>query len=596
MPKTIIEQFNLGGLADSKYSGGKGSVARILGANLHSTPGLLEAAQKLTKDSGSTITEFCKSSLACSDGNTYFPSSDSGKIWKRTSGGTYSLAHTTTPERGGAACLGIIEYNGFIYWVTERRLHRIKVSLTSDWATNAEEDWAKLGVDQTIGGTGQTYIPPTSIAETAAARQTFVPSKRRLQEVMIEVNAKGTGDWTLTVHDSSNVSIGSATITNANLATGRQFFQFASALELVKLATYHIHVTSTVADGTLKTNAASDLEGGSVETHVPCDTEFHPIREQNLVLYIGNGQYIAQVDDVTFSPFALDIWEPNRIKCLGKLGTDLLLGTFIADTVNKANVIRWNTWSISFTTSDDIPEAGINAFLDSDNFVIVNAGLAGNLYNYDGNLLEPFKRVPAGNATYSPTATTVVHPNAVGNLNGLMLFGLSNKTGNPADQGVYVLGHYDKGYPIVLSLDFPISTGNLTGVEIGSIVVSGNDVFIAWKDTTGSTSYGVDKLDWSNKYSGMIIESRLFSASRDSLRTTNKIVVAYDEYPANTTITIKYKRQKDTSWQTLTSKKDAERYFVIAEITLDHATLQIRVETTASGNNAPKLQSITVGL
>jgi len=49
----------------------------------------------------------------------------------------------------------------------------------------------------------------------------------------------------------------------------------------------------------------------------------------NQVLYIGDKNYLAQVDAGTFSNQALDVESSLRIKSLGRLMTDILLGTFI---------------------------------------------------------------------------------------------------------------------------------------------------------------------------------------------------------------------------------------------------------------------------
>ena len=62
----ILPQIN--GLADSKWSGVKYSVAKCVGLDLHSTPGLLQVHQKLTKDSGATVDAFCRVSLTASNG------------------------------------------------------------------------------------------------------------------------------------------------------------------------------------------------------------------------------------------------------------------------------------------------------------------------------------------------------------------------------------------------------------------------------------------------------------------------------------------------------------------------------------------------
>ena len=113
------------GLSDSKFSGILGSVYRCVGLDLHSEPGLLKVHQKLTKNSGTTVTEFCRVKVACSNGYSFWFSYTSGKIWARTSAGVWSLAYTTVPAAGSAGCLGAIEYNGYVYWATQSRLHRI---------------------------------------------------------------------------------------------------------------------------------------------------------------------------------------------------------------------------------------------------------------------------------------------------------------------------------------------------------------------------------------------------------------------------------------------------------------------------------------
>ena len=112
------------GLSDSKFSGLKGSFYRLVGIDGHSTPGILKVRQGLAKDSGATVDALCKVRIACSDGSTLWFSSTSGKIWRRTSAGVWSLVHTTTPVAGGTGCLGAIEHDGYIYWATESRLHR----------------------------------------------------------------------------------------------------------------------------------------------------------------------------------------------------------------------------------------------------------------------------------------------------------------------------------------------------------------------------------------------------------------------------------------------------------------------------------------
>ena len=98
--------------------------------------------------------------------------------------------------------------------------------------------------------------------------------------------------------------------------------------------------------------------------------------EQNDVLYIGDAFIVAQINGVTFSANALDLPYPlqHRISAMAKYLTALLSGTFVNSNVVESIVTLWNTWSVSFSFKDEIPEVGVNSFLKTDNFVVANIG------------------------------------------------------------------------------------------------------------------------------------------------------------------------------------------------------------------------------
>lgn len=216
------------------------------------------------------------------------------------------------------------------------------------------------------------------------------------------------------------------------------------------------------------------------KTFANTDADYHPFQEVNQVLYIGDGKDLAQVDAGVYSASALDIKTPLRIKSLGKILTDILLGTFVNVYKVATEILRWNTWSESYSVSDEIPEIGINCFLKTDNFVLVNAGTKGNFYLYNGSELDNYKRIPGD---WTGTKEALIHPNASCNMFGLPLFGLSNVSGNPAKQGIYSLGGYDRNYPKVLNLEWLISTGRSSGVDIGAVEMTGTMLLVSWKDS-----------------------------------------------------------------------------------------------------------------
>lgn len=148
-----VKDFVLGGMADSEYFGDKNSVAEMVGFDMHSQPGKLIVNQKLTKESGSTVDDLVQARVVCSDGNTYLFGSTNGKIWKRTSGGTYSLEATASPAAGGAGILSAEENDGYIYYAMESRLGRVAVGAPTDWAGSRNDSWA------TFTNTDATFHP-----------------------------------------------------------------------------------------------------------------------------------------------------------------------------------------------------------------------------------------------------------------------------------------------------------------------------------------------------------------------------------------------------------------------------------------------------
>ncbi len=473
MGKIVLQAWNQGGVADSKYSGIKFALARMVGWNIHGTPGLLQVNQKMTKDSGSTITELCKCSVDASNGIRYWFSSASGKIWQDKAG-TYTLVYTVSPAAGEAKITGAAEYQGYIYFATESRLHRIA----------------------------------TASADGAAAW-----------------TASAVPNW--------------ATFTNT-------------------------------------------------------DASYHPMKEVNLVLYIGDKNFVAQVDSGTFSANALDVESQYRISALGKMGTDLLVGTIIATNVSRCEIFRWNTFSTSFTNDDTVPEPGIYAFLEADNYIIVSAGLAGNLYSYNGQQLVFYKKIPG---TYTPTAQMKINPMAVGLFNGFLpIFGVSNSTGNPCDQGIWSMGKHSNNYPIVLNLEFPTSNVDgssyniLTGIEIGAILVSGQNVYMSW---SYNSTYGVDKLDYSNKIAKPIMESRIIANDPGGNTTFNRILATYESLPASTSIVFKVSKNGAAFGSALTVRDNTQENLVETNNErMEVRTLQIRVEAVSSVNTAPAIQEV----
>ena len=457
---------NWGGLSDSRFAGILGSFFRAVGIDAHSEPGILKVRQALAKESGSTVDALCKVKLAVSSGESFWFSSTSGKIWRRSSAGVWLLVHTTAAT-GTDGCSGAEEFDGYIYWATAESLHRIPIAAiatAANWTANVEIDWA--------------------------------------------------------------------TFTNK-------------------------------------------------------DASFHPMVVQSLKLIIGDANYLAKVSGDTgshaFTANALDLKQPLRVKTMTSFDIDVAIGTFVDDNVNKTEIIRWDTVSPSWLTSDPIEENGINAFMRDDNFVYAQAGQAGRWYFYNGQQLIPDTRIPGD---WSPTKTAYVHPQAVATHLTIPVFGLSNITGNPALQGVYSLGSYSKNYQKVMDLSYPISA-SLSGVEIGAVLAVGEDLLVSWK--YGAT-YGVDKLNWSIKYAAAYLETMILTPAevRHFLRTVEEAFINYVSLPTNTDISFKYKKKHEAAYSDVMANLNDTKLMqlkVDKGTIPDVASLQFRFDFTVQNGN-----------
>lgn len=304
----------------------------------------------------------------------------------------------------------------------------------------------------------------------------------------------------------------------------------------------------------------------------------------------GNGTCGASISTTgvgLYEPTTLfSLKSPEYITTLHPFDIDLLIGTK-TDNVNKARVLRWDTANANYSADDDVDESGINAFIKDDNFVYVQAGDYGRMYYYNGEKLEPYKRIPGA---WSPSASARVYPNAVAFHMGLPVFGISNVTGNPLLQGIYGLGSYSSQYPKVLSLDFPLL--ETSGLTIGALIAKGADLYASYKT---ATDVGVCKLNWSAKYNGAYLETRMLTTAklRSDLTTASRIFADYTSLPASTGITLGIKKKYDTNYTSLTVKDDTKRMQVRTDTSIPEiANLQIRTGLTVSGNNSPVIENI----
>ena len=125
-------------------------------------------------------------------------------------------------------------------------------------------------------------------------------------------------------------------------------------------------------------------------------------------------------------------------------------------------------------------------FLDTDNYVIVNAGTKGNLYMY-GTPRGTLNRQRAYTGTKSYTQT----PHSISTVCLSLVSQCIRATYKPR----CVLACEKTKYPFILNLEYAISTGNLSNVEMGTVVPISRPIPRFVEDTASGTAFGVDILD-----------------------------------------------------------------------------------------------------
>lgn len=306
-------------------------------------------------------------------------------------------------------------------------------------------------------------------------------------------------------------------------------------------------------------------------TFTNADASYKPMAEVNESLFIGDGNFVASVDETgTFSANVLDLPAQHRITALAKWGTSLLVGTIAGSFFNQSGIFRWDTLSPSWNQEDSIDEVGINSFIPADNHVFAQCGTTGNLYYYDGTQL--IKNIKIRDIT-----TGVGQEHVAANLNGLPLYGSNGY--------IYSIGRYDNDFPIALNKEYVVSQGS--GTTIHSVIAVGTQILVSYEN---GANIGIDALT-TTKYDGTITTPEVDGSPQN-------VMVMYDSLPANTSIDLELNvdgggfSSVTTGWQKNTNRK---HYFLKGGIPASNYNhVQARVTLNSDSTSTPVITAIEI--
>lgn len=418
---------------------------------------------------------------------------------------------------------------------------------------------SRADLDQSLDTSGQTDTLPTTISEAADQRQTFVPTRDPQKSIEVNINTVGTGDWTMTVHDALNREVAAVTVANAELHTGDYEFTFASVWRPVLQASYHFHLTSTVADGIVVTTTLNNMETTDFHTYYQflVSDQYHPMTQMLNFLAIGNERYVAKWEGLTsstYAPHKITLPSGYRVRCFAHWREYLAIGTWKGTNIydyDSGRVFFWNGTSSTYDFYIDVPEGGINAMFGSKGYLYIWAGYSGDLLLYQGgDEAQKIKRLP----NITTDKYVEVLPGAATMWRSLVHFGIAGNSDSTAiHRGTYTWGSLNRNYPASLGFDYPLSLGDTTSssVKIGMVAASGQNLYVSWQN---QNVYGVDKISVSNNpYTSATYES-LISDLGYLPRKKLPLVARIDFEPliSGQSVSVKYKADRESSWNTET--------------------------------------------
>lgn len=465
----------------------------------------------------------------------------------------------------------------------------------------------RLDIDQSYTTTGSTYAIPTAISEAAVDTLTFTPTKDPQKSIAFSVNAKGTGSWTVTIHDQQNNVIATQTITNGNMASsGYQEFIFTTPWRIIIGRTYHAHLTVSTGTSSIVSSSSNNLATGDFYTYfgfLVTDANYHPIIPFLNMLVVGNERYLATWDGAFYDPNAIALPVGWSVRCFAFWREYLAIGVWKGDAItdyDNGRIYFWDGIAPTFNFFIDVPEGQINAMSGRDTDLYLVAGYRGNLMVYQGAYFQnnggakstKIKRFPK----LARGDTVEVLPGAMNFWRQLLHIGVAGSISSSTfEQGVYSWGSLNQKYPDTLSYDYIPSTSN-TGstVKIGMIFPAGTDLIVGWQD---GIAFGADVINFDNNPAPAGSLEVLVQDNGFIWKDKQIMTVRGDHLPlaSGESVDIKYKVNRATSYTVSPVNSTTDSDF--EELVVQNGRgneYQLGVDLYATGSTSPTFTGLSV--
>lgn len=480
-------------------------------------------------------------------------------------------------------------------------------------------------LSQVITNTTATYTVPTSLTEAQGNFCFFAPDIEPFYSIQIYIVAPGTGNWTLTLHDSLNNQLAQVTVSNALLkANSYNEFKFGSQVRALvnasqtgTSATYHWHVTSTVADGTVGVINANDLSSADFLLFayrlVQTKNGWHPtalFTGAGLpLLCIGNGPYLSAYNFGNDSNPTNSQW--SRHKLTFKAGYEVCGMTtnnqylVVAVERRSANASRnfqdgalyfWDGTTAAPTIVIDIPMGAPYGLYTFNN--VTYFACAGSLFAWSGGqTVIKVRKLAYQNTDYlGAVDNTIVNPNMFTSRYNLLEMGYPSSSTNPnINYGIWTWGTVELTFPNSYSLSYTLANGYInntapiSNLQIGCVQNFVDSMYTSWQYTDGGgvTHYGIDLLDnFSVAASSFLWQSLIYDGGVSyKVKFAARIKVSCLSLPAGCTLQVGYSVDRGAwVWSPTAATGDVG---VIIDINKRFHEIQYGFQGTTNGGTDP---------
>lgn len=641
----IFSQFTGGIAADSRI-GLKNSFANAQALDFRSSPSQMSVLPGLTREDNGVIKDLVLNEVMAANGVIY-AFGDAGYIYRRSTAGVWSVIDKLSTGTGG------IDYRkdtDAVYLTSTKTASRIGTvvngtnpTLNTDYYADSISKYnAPISVGFNVSGdqegstlTTQILVATTPLNESDANRRYIQTDIEPLDRISVYVLNKGTGDWTLTLQDGINNILATVTITNANLTNNSWAdFYFTNApngqvrvYPAPNARTYHLHITSTVADGTTSSTNANDLSTCDLrvwaDRFVQTNNGWHPAQRFLQYETFGNGNYLSVWEPISDPPTNAE-WQRHRLTfpeeyevCGLTIQNEFEViaagkNTTLNTSVPQAGMLYfWDGTAPSYNYNVPIPEGTPYAVHTYKNVVYYFAGRS--WWALTSPTTQPVKQrqMPGTGTEFSgASAPILVYPYAATVRRDIQLLGWPGSVPNTnMTFGVYSWGSTDKNFPETLGYNYQLSTGSQNysasnNLQIGMTQAFGDLLHVSWRDSLNG-GYGVDAISNSSVPAPVAYwQSLIYDAGYAAKQKTAYYMEAYYYIPAGATVTLAYAIDggafvsDPNSYSTTTlfqGQPNYARFHVTNDAGGRFHEIQLQITVTCSGGSvSPVVQAISL--